>query len=344
MTPDGIINIYKEKNMTSHDVVGHGRRIVGVKRVGHTGTLDPMATGVLPVCVGRSARVIEYLDTGLKKYRCTMKLGRATETYDVWGDVTAEASTEEVNSVTACQVEEAFSGFRGRITQLPPLYSAVKVNGKRLYEYARKGRNVDIPPREVYITSLEIEDMGLNLGLDSWIRFSCECTKGTFIRSICNDAGEKLGVHGALSELERTETCGFDETTAVTLSELREMDDITKVMHAPDEVMQMFGSVVMEPKDALRLINGLELERSVYRILEKPLYSCNDFYFPVREEYKRMYRVYSEIPDDMEIPGRPDGVQWYEDICHGREKSVKFIGLALRNDEDGHLFPEKIFI
>ena len=120
MIPDGIINIYKEKNMTSHDVVGHIRRILGVRRVGHTGTLDPMATGVLPVCVGRSAKVMEYLDTDLKKYCCTMLLGRTTNTYDIWGEPEEEAPEEEVDRVTEKNVLDALDGFRGRISQLPP--------------------------------------------------------------------------------------------------------------------------------------------------------------------------------------------------------------------------------
>ena len=161
MAPDGIINIYKDENITSHDIAVHVRRLLGVRRVGHTGTLDPMATGVLPVCVGRSARVMEYLDTDLKKYRCVMKLGRATNTYDVWGEIVAEASPEEVGRVTEEDVRRVLAGFTGRIEQTPPLYSAVKVRGKRLYEYARKGRDVEIPSREVYVTSLEVEDMSL---------------------------------------------------------------------------------------------------------------------------------------------------------------------------------------
>ena len=217
MIPDGIINIYKEQDMTSHDVVGHVRRILGVRRVGHTGTLDPMATGVLPICVGRSARVMEYLDTDLKRYRCVMKLGRSTNTYDVWGEIDKEADPEEIDRVTEEDVINVLSGFSGRISQLPPLYSAVKVNGKRLYEYARKGRDVEIPEREVFVTSIDVEDMELGLGYDSWVRFSCECTKGTFIRSICHDAGEKLGVHAALSELERTMSGIFSTDSCITL-------------------------------------------------------------------------------------------------------------------------------
>ncbi|MBQ3281940.1 MAG: tRNA pseudouridine(55) synthase TruB [Eubacterium sp.] len=415
MAIDGIINIYKDQNITSHDVAVHVRRLIGVRRVGHTGTLDPMATGVLPVCIGRSARVMEYLDTDLKKYRCTMKLGRATNTYDVWGEVLEEASEEAVNSVAEDDVRKVLSGFTGRIKQTPPLYSAVKVKGKRLYEYARKGRDVEIPEREVYITSLEIEDMRLGIGYDSWVRFSCECTKGTFIRSICHDAGNMLGVYGCLSELTRTASGIFTEDDALTLDQLREKlgytreteprrggvsrsqisdspekligyvdqdrqdDECTydaepkesaecehagnafasekadcehdnteehtlKLLHAPDDVLGMLGAVRMEPKDALRLINGLEIERSVYTILEEPKYKREEFYFPVEDKYKRLYRIYSPLTENMEIPGRPGGAVWYpERTIHG-ETGLRFIGLGLQDPENGHLWPEKIFI
>lgn len=376
MAIDGIINIFKDDNITSHDIAVHVRRLLGVRRVGHTGTLDPMATGVLPVCVGRSARVMEYLDTDLKKYRCVMKLGRATNTYDVWGETVSEASEDEVDRISEEDVRKVLSGFSGRIKQIPPLYSAVKVKGKRLYEYARKGRDVEIPAREVYVTSLEIEDMELGHGYDSWIRFSCECTKGTFIRSICNDAGELLGVHGCMSELTRTASGIFDETDAVTLDQLREMlgytreteprrggvsrsgmqedpaeaigytgrDGMLGLLHAPDEALGIFGAVFVEPKDALRLINGLEIERSVYRILEEPRYKEQEFYFPVREEYKRLYRVYSPLSEDMEIPGRPEGAVWYPDRTISGEDHLRFIGLGLQDPENGHMLPEKIFI
>ena len=257
------------------------------------------------------------------------------------------------------------------ISQLPPLYSAVKVNGKRLYEYARKGRDVDIPRRDVFITSLEVEDMDIRSGLDSWVSFSCECTKGTFIRSICHEAGEKLGVHAALSELVRSASGIFTEETAVTLDELRALagytreteprggsnrgagvedgdaaDRVLALLHSPDEVLGMFGTVKVKPKDAIRLINGLEIERAVYKVTEEPEYKDKDFYFDVRPEYRRMYRIYSSIPEDMEIPGRPQGVQWYRRAEDKEEKDLdeRFIGLAVMNEENGHLIPEKIFI
>ena len=261
---------------------------------------------------------------------------------------------------------------------------------------------MEIPSREVYIKSIEIEDMSLGHGYDSWVRFSCECTKGTFIRSICHDAGEKLTVHACLTELTRTASGIFTEETAVTLDQLRDMlgytreteprrggvsrswmadaperqigyieehtgyigeqgtdststgqdtneqdsagKDMIRLLRAPDEVLGMFGAAKVEPKDAVRLINGLEIERSVYRVLEEPKYSKESFYFPVDEKYKRLYRIYSTLTPEMEIPGRPEGAVWYPERTIKGDAGLRFIGLGLRNPENGHLWPEKIFI
>jgi len=370
MNVSGIINIYKEQNMTSHDVVGKLRRIFGVRRVGHTGTLDPMATGVLPVCIGRSARVTEYLDTDLKKYRCRMLLGRDTNTYDVWGeDVPAAGGPQSAESaaqqsagaaapgaagaegVTEDDVRRVLASFSGRITQKPPLYSAVKVSGKRLYEYARKGKNVEIPEREVYIKSLEVVDMDLSDESGAWVVFDVECTKGTFVRSVCHDAGVMLGCGAVMSELERLASGAFEIDSAVTIDELKALaeqgeDAVKEAMFRPDEALSRFGTVLLEAKDAVRLINGLEIEPACYRIAEEPYFKENDFYFPVREEYKRMYRLYADMSENVEIPGRPNGT---EDQVPGRGTgntvdNKLFIGLGLMTEEDRHLHPEKIFI
>lgn len=379
MAIDGIINIYKEKGMTSHDVVGRVRRIIGERRVGHTGTLDPMATGVLPVCVGRSAKVISYLETDLKRYRCEMKLGKATETFDVWGDVTVETPIDEVDRVTQDMVEDALSGFTGKLLQSPPLYSAVKVSGKRLYEYARKGKEVEIPKREVFVTDLKLISSDLGKGYDSTVTFDCECTKGTFIRSICNDVGEKLGVHAAMSALERTASGTFTIDEAVTLDELnvlaagngdgtggqkvrsndgadrqaarseddtcadsaRSEDALKRVVSGPDRALSKLGSIKVAPKDALRLINGLEIEPACYEVEKKPYYLEHDFYFPVSKEIKTRYRIYSEIGKDFEIPGRPNGTVIPESE---RDDGLVFVGIAEYDRKTHHMIPVKVFI
>ena len=179
MIENGILNIYKPAGMTSHDVVNIVRRVMGIRRVGHTGTLDPMATGVLPVCVGAAARITEYLDMDFKTYRCTLQLGKTTDTQDIWGQIIEERPAEQV---TEEAVRKAFAHFSGLIDQKPPMYSAVRVNGRRLYEYAREGKEIEVKTRKVFIRRLEI------LSFDKeaeTVSFEVECSKGTYIRTIC---------------------------------------------------------------------------------------------------------------------------------------------------------------
>ena len=184
----GFLNIYKPCGKTSHDVVSYLRRITNIKQIGHTGTLDPFAEGVLPVCIGKATRLIEYLNDD-KAYIGTVRFGKSTTTYDVEG----EAVNYSDKFVTLEQTEKALENFTGDIEQLPPIYSAIKVKGKKLYEYARKGEQVEITPRKVNIRRLEILkfDEG-NRVLELYIG----CSKGTYIRSIANDLGEFLGVYG----------------------------------------------------------------------------------------------------------------------------------------------------
>ena len=158
MIENGILNINKPQGMTSHDVVYRVRRALGIKRVGHTGTLDPMCTGVLPICIGTATRVTEYLDLDFKTYRCSMILGKITDTQDIWGELLEE---RPLDGITEEDVRNAFSSFSGVIMQKPPMYSAVRVNGRRLYEYARAGEEVKVKERKIYINSLEIEKIDL---------------------------------------------------------------------------------------------------------------------------------------------------------------------------------------
>ena len=178
----GIINIDKPQNMTSHDVVAKLRRILGMKRIGHTGTLDPMATGVLPVCLGSATRITEYLDLDFKTYRCTMGLGMITDTQDIWGNVLETFSTE---GVTEERIRAAFEPFHGSIDQKPPMYSAVRVEGRRLYEYAREGKSVDVKSRKIYIKDLVIESIDLAA---MEIVFSVTCQR-LFYFGKCMDFG-----------------------------------------------------------------------------------------------------------------------------------------------------------
>lgn len=221
----GFLNIYKPKGKTSHDVVAILRRITKVKQIGHTGTLDPFAEGVLPVCIGKSTRLIEYLNDD-KAYIGTVQLGSATETYDIEGKTTKTSS----KTVTAEDIEQVLNQFRGEIEQLPPIYSAIKVKGKKLYEYARKGEEVNIEPRVVNIYNLEL------IKYDSeqkQLELKIECSKGTYIRSIANDLGERLGTYGHLIKLIRIKAGGFELSDSIKLEELKTAEDVEKHLINP---------------------------------------------------------------------------------------------------------------
>lgn len=193
----GFLNVYKPKGKTSHDVVAILRRITKIKQIGHTGTLDPFAEGVLPICIGKATRLIEYLKDN-KAYIGTVQLGKSTTTYDIEGDVVKESD----KTVISEEIESALESFRGNIKQLPPIYSAIKVKGKKLYEYARNGESVKIEPRDVNIKELKLLNFDeVNRQLELYI----DCSKGTYIRSIANDLGEKLGIYGHLIKLVRVQ-------------------------------------------------------------------------------------------------------------------------------------------
>ena len=214
---NGIIVIDKPQGMTSHDVVSVLRRKTGVKRVGHTGTLDPMATGVLPVFIGNATRVIEYIseagDPEAKLYSCSMKLGIETDTQDIWGKVASQS--DEWPEISA--IERVLSSFEGPGVQKPPMYSSVKIKGRKLYEYARKGTEIDldqIPDREVYIKHINVEKIDASA---KEVYFEVLCSRGVYIRTICADAGRILGCGAVMSSLRRLKSDGFSIDSAVSL-------------------------------------------------------------------------------------------------------------------------------
>lgn len=221
----GFLNVYKPKGITSHDVVSALRRITKVKQIGHTGTLDPFAEGVLPICIGKATRLIEYLDDD-KAYTGTIQLGSSTTTYDLEG--------EEVNfsdkKVTFNEIEAALDKFRGEIEQLPPIYSAIKVNGKKLYEYAREGKEVKIEPRRVNISKLEILEYDET---NRRLTLHIECSKGTYIRSIAHDLGTELTTFGHLVKLVRVKAGMFEVNNAVSLEHIQTKEDVEKFLIAP---------------------------------------------------------------------------------------------------------------
>ena len=211
---NGILNVNKPQGLTSHDVVARVRRITHQKKAGHAGTLDPLATGVLPVVLGSATRLVEYLADEDKAYRATITLGATTDTYDREGAITP---TPGALMPGREDLEHALADFRGEISQLPPMYSAIKVGGKKLYEMARAGTHVDLQPRQVTIRTLNLESYR-----PPQVQLSVECSKGTYIRSLAHDLGATLGTGAYLDTLVRTRHGPFSIETAVTLKELEE--------------------------------------------------------------------------------------------------------------------------
>lgn len=216
---DGILAVWKPEGWTSHDVVAKTRRLLKLKRIGHAGTLDPMVTGVLPLCLGRSTRVVEYVQERPKAYEAVLKLGIATDTEDMTGEVIESRS---VGALTESDIVEVLNRFRGEIQQVPPMFSAVKVDGKRLYELAREGKEVERKARTV-----TIHDIGLvhaELGLDQpEISFSVLCSKGTYIRTLCVDIGKALGLPATMASLVRTMSGGITLERCLTLEQIEEL-------------------------------------------------------------------------------------------------------------------------
>lgn len=219
---DGIINVYKEKGWTSFDVVAKLRRVLGEKKIGHTGTLDPDATGVLPVCVGKATKVCELLTEKEKSYRTVMLLGKTTDTQDISGKVLQEK--EIGNDITPEKIRLVMENFVGEYMQTPPMFSALKVNGKKLYELAREGKTIERKPRKVFFYEITVEKIELPC-----VVFQVTCSKGTYIRTLCEDIGNQLGCGGCMQELERTRSGIFSLEESKTIDQIQEFVDNNKI-------------------------------------------------------------------------------------------------------------------
>ena len=246
---NGVINIYKEKGFTSHDVVAKMRGILKQKKIGHTGTLDPDAVGVLPVCLGSATKLCDMLTDRDKEYVAVLKLGVETDTQDTTGAIVKECAVMAEEE----QVKEAIASFVGDYAQVPPMYSALKVDGKKLYELARQGKEVERKARPVTIYEIEILDMEL-----PEVTIRVACSKGTYIRTLCHDIGRKLGCGGAMASLKRTKAGAFLLNTAITLSELEKIRDEEKVESVLIPVDAMFDDLaaVHVPDDVLKLVKN----------------------------------------------------------------------------------------
>ena len=249
---NGIINIYKEAGFTSHDVVAKLRGILKQKKIGHTGTLDPEAVGVLPVCLGKGTKVCDLLTDKDKVYETVMCLGVVTDTQDMTGEV---LERHEVN-VTREQLEAVLDQFRGEYDQIPPMYSALKVQGKKLYELAREGKVVERKARRIQILGLDllkIEDDGIH------VHMRVHCSKGTYIRTLCHDIGEKLGCGAAMEKLTRTQVGVFEIQDALTLSQVEALvqaGEENQVIRSIDSMFQMWSSAKTDATFDRMLYNG----------------------------------------------------------------------------------------
>lgn len=268
---DGVINVFKNPKMTSFDVVRIIKKITNTKKVGHTGTLDPEATGVLPICVGKGTKIIDYIMNSNKVYEVEFKLGVITTTYDLEGEVVKESDPSNLSND---EILHVVNSFICSYSQVPPMYSALKKNGVRLYELARKGIEVEREGRPV--TIYNIEDIEIK---NPYIKMKVTCSKGTYIRSLCYDIGEKLNVGACMTKLKRSETSIFKEEDSVNINDLNE-ENIGKYIISLEEALKFYDKLIISNKFSKLLINGV-------KVFDKRFTS-------EKVEINKLYRVYDE--------------------------------------------------
>lgn len=293
---NGILNVKKEKGFTSHDVVAKLRGILHQKKIGHTGTLDPDAEGVLPVCLGKATRLCDMLGDWDKTYVATLLLGKTTDTEDISGVVLEEKPV----TVSEEEIKNILLSFVGAYAQVPPMYSAKKVKGKKLYEMAREGIVIERKPCPVTIFSITIQEMAL-----PYVTFTVRCSKGTYIRSLCRDIGEKAGCGGCMAALTRTKVAFYDIEDALTLSKIEDFRDagtLTKYIQSIDSVFDAYPSVFVQQKAEKKLYNGNPI----------PWEACT-----AQTDTPGLYRVY--------------------------DKKEHFIGIYQKKAGSSLLYPDKLF-
>lgn len=264
---DGLLIINKPKGYTSHDVVNVLRKKLNTKKIGHTGTLDPNATGVLQILIGTATKTSKYMAEHEKAYIATIKLGEKTDTGDAEGNIIQEETLKNINKK---EIEEVLKEFIGKQKQIPPMYSAIKVNGKKLYEYAREGKKVDIEPREIEIIDINLEDYN-----KEEIQFSVRCSKGTYIRTLCEDIAVRLGTIGYMKELERTSINQFNIKNSIKLEEIDDLDIREKIISI-ENVFKNKPRLDLNNRKLELFLNGVQLtydlEDELYRV-----YNNNNF-------------------------------------------------------------------
>lgn len=269
---NGILIINKEKGCTSHDIVYKVKKIFNEK-VGHTGTLDPLAEGVLPILIGKGTLCSKYLINHDKKYVVNLALGQKTETADLEGKIIEEKNIPD-KSLTQSKIEKVLKSFIGKQQQMPPIYSAIKVNGKKLYEYARKGQNVEIKPREIEIYDIKLMNIDAQ---KKQIQFEVFCGKGTYIRSLCEDIAEKLETVGYMESLKRIQVGDFKIEESSKIQELEENKEDTKYLESKiisvEEIFENKEKIKLDDKKMQLFLNGVKItqnqENDIYRIYDK---------------------------------------------------------------------------
>lgn len=275
----GFLNVYKPVGLTSHDVVAKLRKILKIKQIGHTGTLDPFAEGVLPVCIGKATRLIEYLKED-KAYIATLQLGKSTDTFDIEGKITFESGKKISDKE---EILDAIKPLMGEIEQLPPIYSAIKVNGKKLYEYARSGEQVEIKPRRVIIKKIDLNEFDEK---NQKCKIYIECSKGTYIRSISNDIGKFLGTGAYLTNLVRTKSGKFTLENSVNLYDIIDKEIVENHLINPLDILsfetyKLSDDELEKVKNGQQFVNKLiknaEFIILVYNNSMKAIANCSDF-------------------------------------------------------------------
>ena len=288
---DGILPLWKPKGLTSHDCVAKIRKIYQTKKVGHTGTLDPEVEGVLPICIGQATKIVQFLTETNKTYIAELQLGQTTETEDSYGEIIEDVDVASFPSDK--EIDNVLASFQGEITQIPPMYSAVKVNGRKLYEYARANEFVERPKRQVNI--LYIERLSIN-PKNNTIGFKVICSKGTYIRTLCVDIGEKLGYPAHMSFLKRTETGSFTEKEAITFEEISdaaERNDHHSLLRPISVGVDHLAQLSVDQETKWRIANGQKLPRP------DKLPDTNPFVMMHDDELLAIYQLHEKNPDEI---------------------------------------------
>lgn len=260
---NGVVIVDKPAGITSHDVVSRLRRIYKTRRVGHTGTLDPMATGVLPVCIGSATKAADMLVSSTKRYSAELLLGKRTDTLDIEGTVVEESPV----NVSEEEIRRSILSFVGEQEQLPPMYSAIKQNGKKLYELARMGIETEREKRKITVYSIDIVELDI-----PYVKLDICCSKGTYIRSLCDDIGKELGCGAVMTALRRTETAGFKADEAHTIEELEAMENAFDAVIPTDSLFSQLPRIDLNEKQEKSIKNGVRMtwrtgdEGAVYRL------------------------------------------------------------------------------